>query len=217
MLVAKRSESELAYSAGSLKGDLDNVVLKALRHEPNQRYQSVEQISDDIWRFIDGLPVLACPATLSYRVSKFVTRNKVPVIAAVFVVVSLLVGIIVAVSQTRSARQQARVAREQIAVAQREKERAEKTSRFMQSFIDYANPEWYARGKNRTDVTVREAVDDAATRIDEELADQIEVRADLHYTIGLVYQRTATLRQACDINRSPTIYIGRLWVRTIRK
>lgn len=57
----------------------------------------------------------------------------------------------------------------------------------MQSFLDYAIPNWYGRGNGRMDVTVREAIDDAAGRIDTELADELEVRADLHYTIGQVY------------------------------
>lgn len=188
--VAKRSQSELAYSTGALRGDLDNVVLKALRYEPDQRYQSVEQISDDIWRFIDGLPVMARSATLSYRVSKFVTRNKVQVIAAAVVVVALLAGIAVALSQARSAGEQARVAREQRDVAHQERERAEKTSKFMQSFLNYANPHWSglgSRDEGRKDFTVREALQDVVARMDTELADSPEVRADLHYTIGEVY------------------------------
>ena len=57
----------------------------------------------------------------------------------------------------------------------------------MQIFLEYADPSWYARGKGRLDVTVLEAIDDAAARVDVELADEPEVRADLHYTIGNVY------------------------------
>jgi serine/threonine-protein kinase len=133
--------------------------------------------------------VLARPATLSYRVSKFVTRNKVQVVAAVFVVVALLVGIAVAFSQAKSAREQARVAREQRDAAQQARERAEKTSRFMQSFLNYANPHWSGLGSRqagRTDFTVREALHDVVARMDTELADSPEVRADLHYTIAEV-------------------------------
>ncbi|HEX6188944.1 MAG TPA: serine/threonine-protein kinase [Pyrinomonadaceae bacterium] len=197
--VARRSASTgdaptIPISPSELKGDLDNIVLKALRKEPERRYPTVEQFSADIWRFIDGMPVLARPATFSYRARKFYGRNKVPVLAAAFILISLFAGIAIAVFQANAARAQARIA----AGAQRqaeletertkaEKQKAERTSRFMQSFLEYANPHWYGRGKGRLDVTVRKAIDDAAGRIDTELADEPEVRAGLHYTVGEVY------------------------------
>jgi serine/threonine protein kinase len=176
-----------SISPSELRGDLDNIVLKALRKEPPRRYQTVEQFSADIWRFVDGMPVLARPATLRYRASKFYGRNKVAVMAAILIVASLFLGIAVALSQAKTAREQARIAEQERDTARRASERAERTSRFMQSFLDYAIPHWYGRGKGRMDVTVREAIDDAAGRIDTELAEELEVRADLHYTIGQVY------------------------------
>lgn len=181
-------------SPSELKGDLDNIVLKALRQEPDRRYQSVEQFSSDIWRYVDGLPVLARPATFSYRASKFYGRNKVSVLASVVILISLFAGIAVAVSQANAAKAQARIAAEaqhqaeiETERAKAEKQKAERTSRFMQSFLEYANPRWYGRGKGRMNVTVREAIDDAAKRIDTELAGEPEVRADFHYTLGEVY------------------------------
>jgi type II secretory pathway pseudopilin PulG len=132
------------------------------------------------------MPVQARRATLSYRANKFYGRNKVSVLAA-GILLSLILGIGFAISQARAARNQARIAREQRDAAQRASERAERTSRFMQSFLDNANPEWFGRDQGRKDVTVREAIDDAAVRIDMELADQPEVRGDLHYSFGQVY------------------------------
>src|SRR6266568_1726774 len=55
----------------SLRGDLDNIVLKALRKEPQRRYASVEQFSEDIRRHLEGLPVIARKDTVAYRTSKF--------------------------------------------------------------------------------------------------------------------------------------------------
>ena len=75
-----------------LRGDLDNIVLKALRKEPERRYASVEQFSEDIRRHLEGLPVIARPDTLAYRGSKFVRRHKWAVIAAGLVVLALLGG-----------------------------------------------------------------------------------------------------------------------------
>ena len=75
-----------------LRGDLDNIVLKALRKEPERRYASVEQFSDDIGKHLDGLPVSARPDTLAYRGSKFARRHKWAVIAAALAVLALLGG-----------------------------------------------------------------------------------------------------------------------------
>src|SRR5581483_8213715 len=59
-----------------LAGDLDNIVLKALRKEPGRRYASAEQLSEDIQRYLEGLPVLARSDTFGYRTGKFIQRNK---------------------------------------------------------------------------------------------------------------------------------------------
>ncbi len=165
----------------SLRGDLDNIVLMALRKDPQRRYVSAAQLSSDIERHLTGLPVVARKDTFKYRTNKFVKRNKIGVAAAVIVTLSLVTGLAAALSQTR-------IANQRRAEAERATARAEKTSRFMQSFLSYANPYWYGRGQGRLDVTVREAIDDAAKRIDTELADNPEVRADLHHTIGDIYR-----------------------------
>lgn len=77
-----------------LKGDLDNIILKALKKAPERRYDSVEQFSEDIRRFLAGLPISARPDTFAYRASKFITRNKVSVSAAVLIFLALVGGIL---------------------------------------------------------------------------------------------------------------------------
>ena len=77
----------------SLKGDLDTIILKALRKEPARRYASVEQFAGDVQRHLDGLPVIARPDTFSYRFEKFVSRNRVSVIAGMLVFLALAGGI----------------------------------------------------------------------------------------------------------------------------
>ncbi|MCD9187580.1 MAG: protein kinase [Pyrinomonadaceae bacterium] len=78
----------------SLKGDLDNIILKSLKKEPERRYQSVMNFSEDIRRFLVGLPVSARPDTFRYRTAKFVKRNRIAVVAASLVFLSLIGGII---------------------------------------------------------------------------------------------------------------------------
>ncbi|HWN10970.1 MAG TPA: protein kinase [Pyrinomonadaceae bacterium] len=90
----------------SLKGDLDNIVLKALKKEPERRYESVEQFSEDVRRYLAELPVSARPDTFSYRASKFVKRNRVGVVAASLVFIALIAGIVGTTYQARAARRE---------------------------------------------------------------------------------------------------------------
>ena len=87
-----------------LSGDLDNIVLRALRKEPQRRYPSVEQLAQDIRRHLDNLPVQARPDTFGYRASKFAHRHKAGVIAAVTVILTILAGLTVILREVRIAR-----------------------------------------------------------------------------------------------------------------
>ncbi len=89
-----------------LRGDLDNIVLKALRKELSERYGSVQQFSEDILRFLRGLPVLARSQTLKYRFGKYVKRHRAGVFAAALVLLSLVGGISVATWQAIVARRE---------------------------------------------------------------------------------------------------------------
>jgi serine/threonine protein kinase len=89
-----------------LRGDLDNIVLMALRKEPERRYQSVEQFSGDIRRHLEALPVRARKDTLAYRSAKFVRRNTAATAAAALVFLTLLGGIIATTWQARVATQE---------------------------------------------------------------------------------------------------------------
>lgn len=87
-----------------LAGDLDNIILMALRKEPERRYASVEQFSEDLRRHLAGLPVMARRDTFTYRGGKFVKRHVAGVTAAALVIVSLTVGLLVSLRQARVAR-----------------------------------------------------------------------------------------------------------------
>jgi serine/threonine protein kinase len=77
----------------SLKGDLDNILLKALRKEPERRYSSIEKFSDDLRRHLEGLPVTARPDTFSYRAEKFIRRNRLSVVSAGLMILIFLAGV----------------------------------------------------------------------------------------------------------------------------
>jgi tetratricopeptide (TPR) repeat protein len=87
----------------SLRGDIDNIVLMALRKEPSRRYASVEQFSEDIRRHLEGRPVLAHRDTIAYRATKFVKRQKLAVAAALLIVGTLIAAVILTMRQQRRA------------------------------------------------------------------------------------------------------------------
>jgi serine/threonine protein kinase len=122
------------FSAGKLQkqlmGDLDNIVLMAMRKEPERRYQSVEQFSEDIRRHLEGLPVIARPDTFTYRTGKFVRRHRLGLTATALVLLSLLGGVIgttraARIAQIERARAEANLAEANAQRTEAEKQRAE--------------------------------------------------------------------------------------------
>ena len=89
-----------------LRGDLDNIVLMALRKEPVRRYASVLQLSEDVRRHLVGLPVIASRPTVRYRTNKFIARHKAGVTAAALVALALVAGVVTTAWQARVARRE---------------------------------------------------------------------------------------------------------------
>jgi serine/threonine protein kinase/tetratricopeptide (TPR) repeat protein len=102
-----------------LSGDLDQIVLKAMRKEPHQRYSSVEQLGDDIRRHLEGLPVTAVRGSFAYRANKFIRRNRMAIAAGSLLAVTLMGGIAATIRQARIARRQAEIARSERAKAEK--------------------------------------------------------------------------------------------------
>lgn len=86
-----------------LRGDLDCILQKALRKEPDRRYSGVSAFMDDLWRYLDNRPVRACPDTFVYRTSKFIRRNKIGAAVGGLVLLALISGITATVWQARQA------------------------------------------------------------------------------------------------------------------
>ena len=120
--VAARSDAATAARRGltparlaqALRGDLDEIVRKALQKEPARRYASVDELAADIRRHLDGLPVLAAPDRLGYRAGKFLRRHRVLTLASMSIATALTAALLVSVDAWRHARRQTREA-EQLA------------------------------------------------------------------------------------------------------
>jgi serine/threonine protein kinase len=101
-----------------LAGDLDTIILKALRKEPLKRYASVEQFSEDVRRYLEGRPVIARSDTFGYRTGKFVRRNLAWVVVATVLGLALVINAIVATRYAQQANQRDQIAEDQLRAAQ---------------------------------------------------------------------------------------------------
>lgn len=100
------AKKSMPFSASLLRGDLDNIILMALRKEPERRYASAQELSDDISNYLGELPVRARPNTLVYRAAKFYSRNTTVSIVALLLVLSLIGGMIATAWQAVTARRE---------------------------------------------------------------------------------------------------------------
>lgn len=183
-----------------LQGDLDNIVLTALRKEPQRRYESAEQLSEDVQRHLANLPVMARPHTRGYRTAKFIQRHKAWVAMAVITFLSLTGGITASLWETH-------VARKQRDLARVEQVKAARINAFLQEMVGYSAVSTGSPNHNAHDATVADMLDDAAQRVETELADQPEVKAEMLGTIGGTYMTQAKydravrfLREAYDLD-----------------
>ncbi len=168
-----------------LAGDLDHVVLRALRKEPELRYASVRAFAEDIKRHLDGRPVLARRGTARYRASRFVRRNRAGVAAAGLVTVALAAGMIGTLWQASNAATQARIAQAEAERAQVEAEKAQQITAFLTSLFDVAES-----GDVRTDtLRLLPVLERGAERIQEELADQPELRSEALIAISDLFEK----------------------------
>lgn len=157
-----------------LKGDLDNIVLKALNREPERRYETVEQFSEDILRYLRGRPVKARADTFGYRAEKFVRRNLLAVVAAVLVFLSLAAGIA--------------IANYQAAIARRERERAEQRFNDVRQLANSVLFDFYdAIGETPGSTRVRQMMVESAKVYLDKLARNGEGDADLQRELATAY------------------------------
>lgn len=186
--VSRTRDGEPDKLRRKLLGDLDNVVLMAMRKEPERRYASVEQFAEDIRRHLDGRPVIARQNTFAYRAGKFVRRRKGAVmIGTAFALLITASVIAILVQSSRVARQRD--------IAARERVKAERVAGFLADIFKVSDPS-EARGNS---LTAREILDKGAERVERELGDQPEVQAKLLNTIGAAYRSLGLYDKAIPI------------------
>jgi serine/threonine-protein kinase len=168
-----------------LRGDLDNIVLMALRREPERRYSGVPQLIDDIERFRAGRTVSARPDTFAYRLTKLVQRNRAAAaLAAVLVVALVTFAGAMSVQARRLAAERDR--------ANTEAEAARQVADLMIDIFEQSDPN-QARG---SEVTAREILERGSRVLHERLADQPLIHARLELAVGEIYENLGLWPQA---------------------
>ena len=173
-----------------LRGDLDNIVAKALDKRPERRYGWARELAEDVERHLADRPVSARPDSLGYRLGKFVRRHRLAV-AAGTVVAALLLGFSV-IATLQSAR-----IRDQRDVARQERAKAEQVTQMLTGLFQGADP----FGPSGNDVTAREILDRSGERI-AELEGQPELQATFMGIVGDVYMELGLLDQAAPLIES---------------
>lgn len=188
---ARSRATGMAYPFGTisqrqkLKGDLDAIVLKALRKEPARRYTSAEQLALDIGHYLAGRPVTAGKGTFSYRASKFVRRNRNAIAASTAFAVALIGLATFYTVRLTMERDRAEL----------EAQKAVQVASFLKSLFKTADP----LGSMELNMTVQDLLARGAARADSELAGQPEMRGAMLSLIGEVYQNMGRLKESEEL------------------
>jgi len=171
-----------------LSGDLDWIAMKALERDRNQRYGTPSELATDVRRYLNNEPVAARPASVSYRLRKYIRRHRSGVAVAAGLVL-LLAGF--------TAMQAVQVRR-----ITRERDRANRITEFMTNMFKVPDPS-ETRGST---VTAHEVLDKASKDIDTGLSSDPELRSDLmaamantYFNLGLHQQALQLIEQAARI------------------
>lgn len=160
-----------------VKGDIDNIVLKALKESPEERYGSADQLAEDIRRFGKNYPVSARPESVGYRFRKYAQRNRSLVALGVLLVIALTAGIAATLWQAEKAMEQRDHARYEAAKAQ-------EITRFLTDLFAHSDPD-QAKG----DVITSETMLAHGSEKLGELAGQPSLQAEMYKVIGDLFRK----------------------------
>ena len=172
-----------------LEGDLDTIVATALKKDPARRYVSVEQLSEDVRRYLHGLPIVARPDTVGYRLRKFAARHRLGVAAGVIALI-VLTGFAGAMVW-----QNARV-EAQAAEAMRERDLAREVSDFLVHLFESTDP----TELSGADVSARDLLERGVQSVEQELTRQPQLQAEMMAVLGRVYASMGQFQGALKLS-----------------
>lgn len=186
--LAHLNESNAPFNSDALIGDLDAIALKAIRKEPELRYGSVQQLIEDIDRFLEQKPVLARDGSTRYRMQKFMRRNRLAVVATAMIVV-LILGLSLLSVYTAFVTEQKN--REIIT----ERDRAQAVSDFMLSVFSSGNP----FSNQDPNITARQLLDIGASRIDSIFSGNPDLAFSMKFPIASAFKSIGMFTKADSI------------------
>lgn len=167
-----------------LRGEIDTIVLKALRKEPDRRYESPGHLAADIKRYLSGRPVSAHPDSRAYRARKFVNRHRVGVSFSAVIMI-LMAGYAITITwhsgQTRAALEQ----------AQREAAKAEQVTSFLIDMFRAGDPTEVMGDTVTAGILLERGIQQADL-----LDDQPDIQEQIYNVVGRAYQSLGHLEQA---------------------
>jgi eukaryotic-like serine/threonine-protein kinase len=183
-IIHEEEPTRLRTAAGAVPADVETIVIKALEKEKERRYNSAADLADDIRRFLRDEPIAARPPSAAYQVRKYARRHKAIVAGVIACLVVLAAGVAATAWQAVRATRAERIAAARAHEAELERAKAEAVTSFLTQMLGSVDP---SRAQGR-DVTVREALDSAAAKIDAgAMAKQPEVEVAVRNEIGSTY------------------------------
>jgi eukaryotic-like serine/threonine-protein kinase len=183
--VADHHRTNVRRLLQSVRGDLDWIALKCLEKDRTRRYATANGLAQDVNHYLNDESVQACPPTARYRFRKFARRNKVALVTAAIVSVSLLSGTIVSIWQ-------ATLARRAESLAETRLQQASAISDTLQQMLQSADP---YEGKG-AEYTVRQMLDDFSAGLGDRLRDQPATEATIRAMIGETYRQLDLIDKA---------------------
>jgi len=190
-VVREEEPTRLSVFDRTLRGDVETIIGTALAKEPERRYQSAEAMVADIRRHLADEPIAARPPSTIYQLMKFSRRNRTLVSATAAVVLALLVGLAGTAWQAQRATNAQKVAQRERDEATLARDEAEAVLSVLIDAVTAARPDTGSR-----DLTVREAMDDAADAIGNRFTDRPATEARLRYAIGSAQLELGALRES---------------------
>jgi eukaryotic-like serine/threonine-protein kinase len=187
-----------------VSGDLDTIILTALKREPARRYASAAALADDLRRWLAARPIAAQPDSRSYRIKKFVARNRLMVGSASGVLLALIAGLALALWQAGIARKQAARADAEARRASMQAIRADRVKDFVLALFQEQNP--LTRDKARA-ATAGELIERGISTAKSELAADVETQAkiigelaELQFGLGDIPKSVPNLQAALALH-----------------
>jgi len=194
-LLSAKKRKDLARE---FTGDLDAIVLKALRKDPKDRYGSVEDFLEDLQLYHQGQAVTALRGSRRYRARKFLRRNRVRIAVSAAFAMILMLSFLDTIRQARQIARERDIAQEERLEADVERRRAEQVTQLLVEVFGASQPE-QARGEIPS---ARTLLDRGRERLQGELSDQPQLRATLKRTIGIAYRNLGLWQEAEPLLRS---------------